>query len=584
MDLKQFLTLLKNWFWVVILGLVLGIAGGIASTWIITPVYQAQTKILVLRAPQDSTSPIAYLSDTQLTQTFGQFLVTKTVLDAVSNELNFKVHDTQIQFAQVGSTQIIQLTVQDSDPERAALIANTVVRIAIQQYGEVLIKQYTASEANFVAEIGSVETEMSTVQAKITLESDAIINTQTAQIQTQIDNLTSEISRLQKEINGLTPAYTLDMKNQVADKQAQLDADKTLLSAYTQVYINLVVQKLPLATGSVEEYNLSLLQDTLTQYKSYYISLNSSLANVRQRKLQSVSNVAQIDTAAVPKTPVRPQLLVNTMLAGAGGLALAFVAIFIIDSLVDKSPKKPREEDVESPSERRKKELRALESLEENEAPGETLKEDIKPLIKPQKSELRVLESLEENKAPSEPQIEDDKAPVETLKEDIKPRSKPKKRERRVLESLEENKAPSEPQIEDNKAPSEPKIEDNKAPGEQRKRERRVLKNPSDNNALSERRQRERRVLRNLEETKARGEPQIEDIKTPSEPQIEVNKAPSEPQIEDNKVPSEPQKADNKSPTERRKGERRVLNSPGDKIPSERRKGERRAKAREEKV
>jgi len=423
MELKQFVALIRRWFWLLILGLVLGIVAGIVSTWIMTPVYQAQTRVLVMRAPQDSTSPIAYLSDTQLTQTFGQFLVTKTVLDAVSNELGFRVDEKQIQFTQVGQTQIIKLTVQDSNPERAATIANSVVTVAIQQYADVLAKQYTNSEGNILEEITSVAGQMNSLQTQITQASDAILQTQMGQNLTQINTLQSEISGLQREIDALSPARTLDVKNQIAEKQAHIEQIRPLMAAYQQVYINLVVQRKPVDTGSVEEYNLTLLQDTLSQYQQYFISLNSSLASVRQRKLQSVSNVAQIDTAAVPRAPLRPQLVINTMLAGAAGLALALVAILFINSLGGN----------QAPSTPKKRAPRGLDGLEDITAPGETLKEEIKPRSKPRKGAPHGPEKLEGNQAPSEPKIEDNISPIER-----------RKGERRVLASPGDNIVPNE--------------------------------------------------------------------------------------------------------------------------------------------
>ena len=439
MELKQFVALIRRWFWLLILGLVLGIVAGIVSTWIMTPVYQAQTKVLVMRAPQDSTSPIAYLSDTQLSQTFGQFLVTKTVLDAVSNEMGFRVDEKQIQFTQVGQTQIIKLTVQDSNPERAATIANTVVKVAIQQYADVLAKQYTNSEENIMEEITSVADQINSLQTQITQASDAIVQTQLGQNLTQINTLQSEISGLQREIDALSPARTLDVKNQIAEKQAHIEQIRPLMAAYQQVYINLVVQRKPVDTGSVEEYNLSLLQDTLSQYQQYFISLNSSLASVRQRKLQSVSNVAQIDTAAVPRAPVRPQLVINTMLAGAAGLALALVAILFINSLGGNQP----------PSTPKKRTPRGLDSLEDITAPGETLKEEIKPRSKPRKGAPHGPEKLEDNQAPSEPKIEANISPIERRKGERRVHASPgdnivpnerRKRERRVNVSVKKVK------------------------------------------------------------------------------------------------------------------------------------------------
>jgi polysaccharide biosynthesis transport protein len=338
MELKQLLKLFLHWFWLLVLGVILGVVIGITISWIQTPVYQSSTKVLVMRSPQDSTSPIAYLSDTQLTQTFGEFLVTQNVLDATSNDLGFRVGSSQVQTQQIGQTQIIEVFVQNSDPERAALIANTLVKIAIGQYGDLLAKQYRSSEENIQTEIKNVESQMSALQTQIKDQTDVIVGRQKSDILAQINTLQGEAATLQLQIDALSPALSPQAKSDVEQKQGSLDQVKLLLNAYQQVYVNLKVQNKPLGSGSVEENNLALLQQTLSEYQQYYISLNSTLASARQRELQSVSNVAQIDTATAPRSPIKPRIVVNTLLSAAAGLALGVVAIFLIENLAEKTP------------------------------------------------------------------------------------------------------------------------------------------------------------------------------------------------------------------------------------------------------
>jgi len=55
-DLKQLFKIFKRWFWLGILGLVLGAAAGVFISRIQTPVYEASARVLVMRAPDQGTA------------------------------------------------------------------------------------------------------------------------------------------------------------------------------------------------------------------------------------------------------------------------------------------------------------------------------------------------------------------------------------------------------------------------------------------------------------------------------------------------------------------------------------------------
>jgi capsular polysaccharide biosynthesis protein len=146
MDLKQLIVMLKRWYWLLILGTVLGVAGGIILSRIQTPVYEAAARTLVMRAPDQSNSALAYLSPDELAATFSQLIVTQPVLDSVSSQLGVKVHKTQIQIQIVTNSQIIKVIVDDNDPQMSSKIANTLVKAAIKQYVDLQTGLYVSSE------------------------------------------------------------------------------------------------------------------------------------------------------------------------------------------------------------------------------------------------------------------------------------------------------------------------------------------------------------------------------------------------------------------------------------------------------
>ena len=75
MELRQYFYLFRRWAWLVILGLILGMAGGYIFSLYQTPVYRTSTRLMVSSAPNGAASnPYAIYSDQQLAQTYSQLL------------------------------------------------------------------------------------------------------------------------------------------------------------------------------------------------------------------------------------------------------------------------------------------------------------------------------------------------------------------------------------------------------------------------------------------------------------------------------------------------------------------------------
>ncbi len=336
MDFKQLFQLVKRWYWLLILGLVLGAAAGVLYSRFQTPVYEATAKILVMRAPDQTTAALAYLSPTELATTFSQLITTQPVLDELSNQLGIKVHKDQIVIQPVSSSQIVKVIVDADDPQMSAKIANGLVDTAIKQYVDLQTGLYKSSEKNIQDQMKDVQGKISDLQTQITQTSESILSTQTKQIQDQMTPLQEEISQLQQDIGRLSPVTittTADDKAQLAEKQARVAQLQPLLTAYQQAYTNLVVLKKPLDTGSAEEENLILLQSNLAEYQQNNTDLTGRLNALQQAETQGISNVIKIEEAYAPITYIRPTTMMNTLLGTAGGLVLAIVIVFTVENL-----------------------------------------------------------------------------------------------------------------------------------------------------------------------------------------------------------------------------------------------------------
>jgi capsular polysaccharide biosynthesis protein len=160
MELRGYLRIIQRWVWLLILGLILGGAGGYAYSYYQTPIYQASTRAMVMRPPQEGVSDYTYLSGQQLTQTFIQLVTTQPILDAVSAELDYKISNEQVTAQQIRDTQVIQLAVEDHDPERAADIANTLIAQLIVQNESFQAGRFSAAETSLHEQIQQMEDQI----------------------------------------------------------------------------------------------------------------------------------------------------------------------------------------------------------------------------------------------------------------------------------------------------------------------------------------------------------------------------------------------------------------------------------------
>ncbi|NWG33083.1 MAG: polysaccharide biosynthesis tyrosine autokinase [Chloroflexi bacterium] len=333
MELKDYIRTIKHWLWLLILGVVLGGAGGYFASAYQTPIYQASTRVMVMRPPQESVSDYTYLSAQQLTQTYIQLMTTRPVLEATSAELGYEIDPEQISIQQIRDTQVIQLTVEDPDPERVALIANTLVVKLIEQNDTFQAGRFNSAEASLRDQIQQMEGQISGLQTIISQISNQNLQEQIAQIEAQIAPLQDEILTLEQEIAALSTPFGQN-KVLIAEKQARIDQIKPLLGVYQEIYSNLVVLGKPIE-GSGDDPQLVQLQSTLGLYQQIYINLLNNLETIRLARLQNTPNIVQIEPASVPVIPIRPRTVMNTVLASVVGLILASAIVFLFEYLDD---------------------------------------------------------------------------------------------------------------------------------------------------------------------------------------------------------------------------------------------------------
>jgi capsular polysaccharide biosynthesis protein len=110
------------------------VSGGI-SFFLLTPVYQSSTQILVNQAKSDQTAynPGEIQTNLQLINTYNVIMKSPVILEKVIADLNLNMTagtlNEKMTVASEKDSQVINLSVLDTDPKRAAEIANKTAEV-----------------------------------------------------------------------------------------------------------------------------------------------------------------------------------------------------------------------------------------------------------------------------------------------------------------------------------------------------------------------------------------------------------------------------------------------------------------------
>jgi capsular polysaccharide biosynthesis protein len=135
-SLKELLdTLKKRILLILAITLTAVMVSGIVSFFFITPIYQASTQILVNKSNSDqgNYNPAELQTSLQLINTYMVIMKSPAILNLVIEEMDLDMTSSQLsEKITVGSekdSQVMNISVQDEDANRAAAIANTVARV-----------------------------------------------------------------------------------------------------------------------------------------------------------------------------------------------------------------------------------------------------------------------------------------------------------------------------------------------------------------------------------------------------------------------------------------------------------------------
>ncbi len=275
-SILEYVQILWHWAWLLVLAAV--IAGGISYylTNQQTRIYQASALAQVNGASGSSYDSYTSLyTGQQLATTYASTMLTGPVIQAVSERVGFPVYAGQINIQPVSNTSLLKVIVTNEDPDKAALIANTLVTVFSEQVLADQTSRYSDIKQSLETELSNLDGQISSVQQKL------------AEVAARISNRTPDI-------NGVIP--TVDPSDLLAQSQ---------------------------------------YQTTLSQYQQSRAYLLQSYQQLKLTEAQSTNTLILKDPAVPKYSPIQPQPLRSGMLAAVVGFMIAAGIIFLVAFLQD---------------------------------------------------------------------------------------------------------------------------------------------------------------------------------------------------------------------------------------------------------
>ena len=140
-DLRELLATIKKRFWIVILTTVIAVGiSAVMTNRTKVQFYQAKTTMIVIVEKNENQAMLTsdqISAGQKLAVLYGEIIKSRAVLQPVIERLNLEMTPQQlagmISVSQVNETHIMNLSVTDTDPDRAKAIANTIPEVFTEE-------------------------------------------------------------------------------------------------------------------------------------------------------------------------------------------------------------------------------------------------------------------------------------------------------------------------------------------------------------------------------------------------------------------------------------------------------------------
>ncbi len=208
MELAQYRAVLQRWWWLLPLGALLIGGGSYQATKNTTPAYQARTRLFVNQVQVPGLPSYGDVQTSErLTKTYSELIHTRPILDETINQLNASLTaeslDGNVKAETVPNTQLLQITVTDTDPNRAAAIANLLAQALIKHVQDLQMGNTQVARAQIDRNLDATQQRITDTSSRLNQittatggESNPAANAEAGRLQSQLAQDQDEYRKL----------------------------------------------------------------------------------------------------------------------------------------------------------------------------------------------------------------------------------------------------------------------------------------------------------------------------------------------------------------------------------------------------
>ncbi len=163
MDIKGLFDVLKRKMWVILSTLLVTVLAVTVVTFMITPIYTAITTLRVATAASGTVSYSDYMYADRLLNTYVKLATSRPVLDNLMVKLNLQI-SPEVTVITIPNTELITISVDDTNPVAAQNSANTLAAILIAQAQQLYSGSGTSMLDILKVQLNQAESELNLAQ------------------------------------------------------------------------------------------------------------------------------------------------------------------------------------------------------------------------------------------------------------------------------------------------------------------------------------------------------------------------------------------------------------------------------------
>lgn len=337
-SLIKYVNLLWRRAWLLVLGA--GLAAGAAFTAgrLTTPIYAATATLLVNEAPTaNQTDPASIvIKSERLARTYATMMTQWPVLQEAIDQLKIPLTPDQlarqVTVTPIRDTQLLQLEVQDEDPQRAAALANTIPEVFSRQNEAMQAARYADAKANLERQMEEATAQIEQTQHDLNAATTSAAPTRDLdllRLQSELTQRRQTYDRLSENLQNIRLAQAQSSSNIVVTEAAQPPTEPVRPRPVRDALLAGLVG-LMLATGLV--FLIEYLDNTVRTpeqvdavLKTPVIGIVARLNGVTRRKpadaveTTSTGHAARLVAVKAPRSPAAEAfrtLRTNVQIAG----------------------------------------------------------------------------------------------------------------------------------------------------------------------------------------------------------------------------------------------------------------------------